>query len=154
MTYTLQTFSLVNPVVSTSPAYTSGDNVGGKLTFTSVFVTSKMAGLLSGILITDKAKQVANMDLILFSEDPTGTTFTDNSAQAIADADLTKIIGVFNLATHCSLSDNSITYGSGLSESIYSTCGGSLYGCLVVRATPTYAATTDLSVRIDVLQDS
>lgn len=152
MSYTLQTYSSVVPVTAAG-AYVAGDNIGGKLTFANCFVTAKMGGLLSAVMIADKAKQISNVDLVLFSENPAASTFTDNGAQAIAAADLLFVVAIVNITTHCSFSATSISYGTGLGESVYSTCGGALYGCLIARGTPTYASASDLSVRLDILQD-
>lgn len=153
MSYILQTTVSTTPTVSNGTAYAAGDNVGGKLLFTGAFVTAKHAGDIRKVLITDADAQSANFDLILFNSDPSGSTFTDNAAQAIAAADRSKIIAVISITTHCVLSGSAISYRTSLVDFAYSMAAGSLYGCLVTRSTPTYTSTTALSIYMDIIQD-
>jgi hypothetical protein len=139
----------VTPTVSTSPAYTAGDLVGGKMTFANVIRAASESSILRQVIITDLAMQSAELDLILFDADPSGTTFTDNAAFDIADADLVKIIGILTLAAadYAAFVDSSagiITSQLG----IVPASGTSLYGALVTRGTPTFAGTTDVTVRL------
>lgn len=144
----------VTPVVSTAPAYTAGDAVGGLMTFTGALPLDG-DGELSGVMITDLDKQGADLDLILFSSNPTGTTVTDNSALDVADADIGKIVGVVNITSDSLLNDNSVTYVN--NQSVYlkdaRTRTGILYGVLVARGTPTYTSTSALTVTIYVKQN-
>lgn len=81
--------------------YASGDNIGGLQTIDlSAFKNTKGAVILDHILVTDLAIQSANLDIVLFGSNPSATTFTNNVAQDIADADITKIIGVVPVTTH------------------------------------------------------
>jgi hypothetical protein len=80
------TVSLLNqtPTVSASPAYTSGDCIGGKMSFTGAALTAGGSGLIKSVVVNCKSAQTGAFDLILFDSDPSSSTFTDNSAIAIA----------------------------------------------------------------------
>lgn len=141
------------PTVSTS-AYTSGDNVGGKVTLTSACRDSTGSGLIQAVVITSKSIQTATFDVVFFSEDPSGSTFTDNVAQAIVDADLSKVIGVAQCSTVVALAAESIHQATGLGLP-FALSGGAttLYAAIVVRGTPTLGSTSDIWLSVRVLQD-
>lgn len=143
-------------VVSASPTvdtaiYAAGDLIGGKLTFANAARVASGNGEIFSVLLADQAKQSIAIDLILFDSDPTGTTFTDQAALDIADADLTKIICVVPITTYAALNDNSIGFAS-VRFPFALASGTSLYGCLVSRGTPTFAAGADVTVRLGILQ--
>src|SRR4051812_1176333 len=98
----------VQTVVDTA-IYASGDLIGTKMTFAGLAGLSRTLKVLS-VLLVDEAKQSADIDLVLFSSDPTGTTFTNNAALDVADADMDKICGVitFRTADWFGFNDNSI----------------------------------------------
>lgn len=141
------------PTVSTS-AYTSGDNVGGKVTLTSVCRAEQGSGLIQSVIITSKSIQTATFDVVFFSSDPSGSTFTDNVAQAIVDADLSKIIGVAQCSTVVALAAESIHQATGLALP-FALSGGatSLYAAIIVRGTPTLGSVSDIWLSVQVLQD-
>jgi len=147
-----------SPTVDTN-VYASGDLIGGKLTFSKVMANIESSGVLREVHVYDKAKQAVTLTLILFSSDPTGTTFTDQAAFDVADADLDKIVAIVPLSTHLSLNDNSVTYATGLAIPVRSTdvtdrdTRRTLYGALMSGGTPTYAAATDVKVRLAIEQD-
>lgn len=131
-------------------AYASGDNVGGKLTITGV----PPRGIIRRVTLTDLAVQGADLDLIVFTENPSGTTFTDNGAMDIADADITKIAGKLALTTDTAFADSGITEDAGTRDLEYQlTSGTTLYCALISRGTPTYAA-SDLTLRLVIEEGS
>lgn len=146
-------FISASPVVDTS-INASGDNLGGKLTFTAACNSLRtLSGEIRNVIVVDQAKQSADMDLVIFNADPTGTTFTTNAALDVADADMAKVDAVIPITTHKTLSDNGISTADSKAYSVHCTSGGVLYGALVSRGTPTYAAASDLQVTIVVVQD-
>ncbi len=149
-------------VVSASPtcdtsAYADGDLIGGKLSFSNASRFSAGSALLQNALLVDKAAQSANIDLILFDADPTGTTFTDQSAFDVADADLDKIVAVIRFGSYgdwVTFADNGIAqYTPPGGVPIKLTTGTTLYGALVSRGTPTFASSSDLKARLVLVQD-
>jgi len=142
------------PTVSASPAYSTGDNVGGKITLTDVCRTAQGSGLVQSVVITSKSLQTASFDVIFFNSDPSGSTFTDNAAQAIVDADLSKIIGVAQCSTVVALAAESIHQATGLALP-FALSGGAttIYAAIVVRGTPTLGSTSDIWLSVRILQD-
>ncbi len=149
-------FSTATPTVDTS-AYASGDLIGGKLTFNNALGDQSGTGAVNSIKIVDQAAQASDLDLVIFSSNPTNTTFTDQVALDIADADLSKVVAVITLgsSTRFSFADNSVHYIGSLYIPVQgATSNTVLYGALVSRGTPTFAASTDVSVTLGVTPDS
>lgn len=141
---------LLSPTVtvSNSPAYTAGDSVGGKLTLTNA-LGSNNKGIVREIVLVDQAKQNAAMTLLFFSADPSGTTFTDNGALDVADADMSKIIGKVNIAAgdYAGLADNSVASVASLAIPLEG-ADRTIYAHLFTTGTPTFAASTDVVLKI------
>lgn len=135
-------------------AYASGDLLGAKLTLSSAIRTSGGTGIIESIVLTDLAKQNAQIDVVFFDSNPSATTFTDNAALDIADADLEKIIGHVTIyaSDYISFSDNAVATVRNLGLAFQASGSDDIYACLVVRGTPTYAA-DDLALRVTILQD-
>jgi hypothetical protein len=153
-------FISASPTVDTGSAYASGDLLGTKMTFTNALRNSVGTGYVIAVDISDKAAQAVDMDLVLFRQDPTNTTFTNNGAFSPADADLPKIIGVVNLAaaSRFNFVDNGVKYLSGLALPIQglsstSASQGTLYGALVARGAYTGASSSDITVTLAIAQD-
>ena len=143
--------------VSTSPAYSAGDLVGGKLTLSSLLRTSGGTGLLQSILLRDTSNQKAALELIIFDSDPSSTTFTDNGALSINAADVPKIIRRISIAAadYVTIGSMAVADTDPVSKVLKAASGVDLYACLVAAtgSTPTYASTSALSLTIGVLQD-
>lgn len=142
------------PTIDTA-IYASGDLVGGKLTFAGAAKEGVGSGTIHTVVISDLDKESANVDLVIFNSDPTGTTFTNNAAFDIADADLPKVACVISITTHATFNDNGVSYANGTNcvFEIADAATPTLYGALVVRATPTYTTAADITVRLSILQD-
>ncbi|UOF79218.1 hypothetical protein [Caudoviricetes sp.] len=133
-------------------AYVDGDLVGDLITFAN----APKSGIIETLTLVDQAKQDAALDVIFFSANPSSTTFTDNAALDIADADLLKVLGVIRIAAtdYCDIADNAIATLRGLGLA-YVAEGGNLYACLLSNgATPTYAATGDLLLALSIIPDA
>lgn len=150
------------PATSASPDYSTGDNVGGLLTFTDALDKSQ-TGVLMSVTISDKAGQTGALDLVLFDSNPSSTTFTDNGALTVNDADLVKILGVVAVvsADYHAFADNSVASVAGVGLPLQ-LAGASdqtgqqipaLYGALVARGTINLASTSDLQVSLGILWD-
>ena len=145
----------VTPTIEAA-AYVAGDLVGGKLSFSNVLrpiANADHTGLIQSIIITDLGTQSAALDLVLFDVDPTNTTFTENAAFDIDDTDLLTILGVAAITDWKAFNDNSVGLALNMAMPFNLGTNNTLYGALISRGTPTYASTTDLTVRIGVLQD-
>ena len=134
----------VTPTV-TAGAYGANDVVGSLLTFSGL-----RNGTLQAITICDNAAQAVDYLFVLFESTP--TTIADNATFDIADADLSKIIyqdSLTSASERQAFTDNSYHYLYGLSVPLWS-AGGTVYGFLITTSTPTYAATSDITVTLQV----
>lgn len=139
-------------------AYATGDVVGELITYTNACSSRSQFGEIRGVTVFDKAAQGVDLDLVLFSSNPTGSSFTDNAAFDPVDADLAKITAVIPITTHKAFSDNGVSQAKSISYPFSCAVGsfpnsGTLYGVLVSRGAPTYAATSDVTVQVEFLND-
>lgn len=148
----------VTPTISSSPAYTSGDCLGGLMSITSATSYSGGGGRLLGVTVIDKTQaQRAAMDILFFSQSV--TVAGDNAAFATSDADMAYCVGLLSLG---SWSYNTAWAGTPLNSIAvapppasaatsvqtmllpYVCSATTLYAQAVVRGTPTYTSTSDL----------
>jgi len=137
-------------------AYATGDVLGDTSPIAVEVVRGKNGtGILQSLIIQDLSKQSIALDMVVFDSNPTATTFTDNSALDIADADLPKVIGVVSVAStdYAAFNDSSVATKTAISLLIqnYSTLT-QVWVCFVTRGAPTYVA-DELSAVIGILQD-
>jgi hypothetical protein len=138
------------PTITASSAYTSGNALGGLLTFSGIGMTDQMT--LAKVMIFDKANQKAATDLLLFNQ--TFTATADKSAIAISNTDLLNMVGHVNLVAgdYATVGTGAIathTFNSGLPILLGADPNMKLYGQLVTRGTPTYASTSDIIVKLN-----
>lgn len=140
----------VTPTISTSPAYTAKDAVGGLLTFAAAARASGGSLVVQSVQIEDKGQQMPALDLVLF--DRTLTAPTDNAIFNPSDAELATCVGIVSTGTWSDLSTNSIAVINNVGLEVVLN-GTDLFGVLVNRGTPTFPGTGDIVVTITVLQD-
>lgn len=150
-------FVSVTPTVDTS-AYASGDVIGGKLTFSNALPWRTGTGFLVSVTISDKAAQASDLDLVLFESDPDSSTFTDQAAFDPADADLSKVLTVVNFgsSSRFAFNDNGVKHVASLAVPIKGRSSAgvvTLYGVLVSRGTPTFASSSDVTVKLGIAGD-
>jgi len=145
-----QTRITVQPVVSTTPAYTAKDAVGGKLTFANAARTSGGSITIQTAVIIDRSQQMPVLELVLFDRDFTASN--DNAAFDPTDAELAYCIGVIRISDFSDFNDNAVAVraGIGLTAKLE---GTDLYGQLVTRSAPTFVATTDIVVALTIVRD-
>lgn len=136
-------------LVVTAGAYSSNDVVGGRLDFGGITTHS----LLVAVKIVDLAKQAGAYTLVLFNDEP--TSISDNSTYTIADADLEKVVAAVQIddtagAHKFDFTDNKLYMRSDLTIPLEA--HGGLYGYLIAAGTPTFAATTDVSVTLHIVK--
>ena len=116
-------------------AYNSGDWLG--LPF--LLWTNGTGGTVSlqSVVIADSSDQLGNTDLVLFSaySDNQGL---DNAALAVKGVEYKSVIGYVSLSTAIDLGTVKILEKD--ASGIYIPRGGSLYGRLVAKSTPTFTA--------------
>ncbi len=137
----------------TAGAYSAGDAVGGLLTFANMARASGGTIMVHTVIITDLADVKAALTLVLF--DRTFTATSDNAAFDPSDADLLNIVGIvpFTASDYGDFNDNAAAVRGSLG--IVATLNGtSLFGQLYLPAgsAPTYASTSDLTVKVSAVQ--
>jgi len=144
----------VAPTV-TAGAYSANDCLGGKQTLTNAAKASGGGGRLKSISMFDEGANglVDTIDVFIFNADPSGSTFTDNGALAIVDADGPKIIACVQLDAIFDTGDGKFLTKTGLD--IPYVCSGSanLYAVAVHRGTWAPDATDGISFTYHVVRD-
>ncbi|HXA39657.1 MAG TPA: hypothetical protein VNW53_11700 [Phenylobacterium sp.] len=137
----------VAPAVSISPAYSTGDCIGGMMTFAGMGRTGILSGIFESLTIQCKSAQSFAGELWVFNDNPTSSTITDNAAFVLAPADFDKVAFVVPITSANWYAGNVASVASigGLAQQ-YLTAAGSLYAALIVRATPTLGSSTDIKV--------
>ena len=148
--------------VVSAAAYSSGDILGTKNPIEIECLTSDNGtAIIQSLVIGDLDAQNGAIDVIVFNSSPSATTFTDNTALDINDADLTKIIhgGISITSTNYkSYSNNSVATlnGIGVPAQNVSTSTGkknTLWVAFVSRDSKTYSSNNAISAKIGFLQD-
>lgn len=137
----------------TAGAYVAGDAVGGLLTFASAARISGGGGVIKTVSVVDDAGQDAELELWLFNQ--TFTAMTDNAAWAPSEADLENLVGVISTEDSA---QGWLAAGTPSAITIdvatrYDLTGTSLFGQLVTRGAPAFAATDDVTIKVGLLQD-
>jgi hypothetical protein len=156
--WTSRTFIAQTPTISTSPAYTSGDCLGGLMTLSNAARFTGGGGTINSIRVLDKTQaQRAAMSLLFFSSSvsPAG----DNAPAAFTDADMANLVAVIEILSGdyntawAGTPLNSVafkpntataTWPQTMAIPYFCSAGTSLYCQAVVRGTPTYTSTSDL----------
>jgi len=137
------------PVVTVG-AYHAKDAVGGLLTFENAASAYNGGGIIRKVTVINHAGVADVLNLVLF--DRTFTATADNAAFDPTDADLLNCIGRIAIAAtdYEVLTDNAVA--TVLCDFPFKlvALGSSLFGQLQCEATPTYAATTDVTVKLTI----
>jgi hypothetical protein len=135
-------------------AYATGDVIGGKITIPNAMARDGGSGLLKSVILCSKANLAVTMDLVLFSDDPADTTFTENGAVAIATTDVAKVLGALQLATRFELGTPVVAGAFNVDMVLRSGAASrSLFACLIARGAYTPAATADVILRFGIQRD-
>lgn len=146
----------VTPTVDTS-AYGAGDQLGSEMIIDPGITDDGAADayVIQSIVVTDKAKQSASIDLVFF--DDSVTIASDNAAADFTDAQLVaNCLGYVNVGTYSDFNDNSVGTARNVGLQLkQATAGGDgkIYCYAVSRGTPTYVSTTDLTFKFDLAAD-
>jgi len=134
----------------TAGAYSASDVVGGRLTFTMAAASGVY--LLKSVRLVDDGNVKAAGSLYLFNSAP--SSIADNAAFEPTVADLAKLVAVVPVASadYTTLNSNAVALVEDL-NSYFSVDGGTLYGYFVCSGTPTYTATTDLTISLFLMSE-
>lgn len=145
----------VSPTV-TAGAYSAGDVFGTKMTITDAANVTGRGGILCEVSMFDEGANglVDTIDVFIFDDDPSGSTFTDNAALAIVDADGPKIVAAVQLDQSFDTGDGIYLAKTGLNIP-YRCVDGSrdLYAVAVHRGTWAPDATDGITFRFKMVRD-
>jgi len=138
----------------TSVAYTSGVTLGtGNPVAIEVFTKANGTGILQSLVLNDLSNVSGAVDVVVFNSNPSATTFSNNVALDIADADLPKIVGIVSSGGYKSFADSVSSTASNLGLPINNVDNSQkIWVAFVSRDTKTYVA-NELSANIGILQD-
>lgn len=148
------------PTIDTS-AYADGDQLGDLKELAEAMDSSGDTGLVVSVVVVDKDKDSAALDVLFFNDKPTVSS-SDNAALDIADSEMaSKFLGSVRVAAADYIALNSSTVATVKNvnlvvkseKSADNLDGKSLWCILRSAGTPTYTATSDLVVKIGLKQD-
>ncbi len=135
----------------TAGLYAANDVVGGLLTFANAVRNSGGGGIVKSMIILDDAGQDAALELWLFNQ--TFTAIADNGVWAPSEADLRNLVAIIATADGSYYAAGTPSAARVEASQRYDLVGTSLFGQLVTRGGPTYVATDDVTVILEVLYD-
>lgn len=140
-------------VGATATTYADGDLIGTKITLTDACLEVGSEATLVSVTVGDLDKQNQPCDVVIFNSDPS-STFTDDAALTIADADIPKICGSASvIATdYIDFVDNSVGTKTNIGLVCEAVGTDDLYACIVSRGTGTYTESA-LSLKLTFYQD-
>jgi hypothetical protein len=147
---------VVTPASSAGAIYAAGDALGGLLTFPYAVAFNGGSGSIVKVVIVDDAQQLAPIDIVFFNQ--TFTVTADNAPFTPTDADMQNCIGYIDMlaADYANFVNNSVACKTTETRLPFpfrvADSGTSLYAQMVVRATPTYVAVDDLTIKLTIDQ--
>lgn len=146
---------IITPTVSTTPAYTPNDNVGGKLTLANAVGAAGGLSVLQSVKVLDRSNQKAALTILLFGDD-LASTLTDNAQPTISDADISKLIGQVTIGASDYVTVDHAGTDFAIAEKVISTtvspaAGTTLYAAIITTGGPTYATAGALTLRFGLL---
>lgn len=148
--YSAGTTIAVTPTV-TAGAYIAGDCVGGVMEFVGAARITGTGGVIKNLLIADDAGQDAEMELWLF--DQTIAADGDNNPWSPSESDLRNLVAIVTTADGAWFAAGTPSSARVEASQRYDCAATSLFGQLVTRGTPTFAATDDVTAILGLLQD-
>jgi len=138
----------VTLTVSTTPAYTSGDCVGGKLT---IPVKANQPLVLTDICVVDLDNQKAAFDILFFDADTAAGPYTDNGALTLHATDTPKIIARVPVAAadYVTLGTRAVARVANVGAVVFDQdCSESIFAIINTTSTPTYTTTASLTLKL------
>ncbi len=138
--------------VTASSAYAAGNAVGGLITLSNINRASGLSVFIQSVVVASKSAQTAQLDLVFFTANPTGSACTDKTTFSVATADAAKLVGAAHVSDWTASALGSV--GQMQQPPIGITpAGTAAYACLVTRGTPTFTATSDLTLIVSSVQN-
>lgn len=141
-----------NPTISTS-AYASGNSLGGVIDFGAIARASGSPLYIVSATLSDSSQQNAAIDLFLFNANPSNGTYTDHATPTYNKTDALMVRGVIPFSAYANIgTGGSVCSVPNIGLSIVPNATQHLYGLMLVRGTPTYAALA-ITVELEYIAD-
>lgn len=133
--------------------YTAGLLIGTKMVLSGATRIAGSLSLIESVVLTDKAKQSAVVNIVFFEANPSSSTFSDHVALTVNDVDLLNIAGTIQIAATdwVNFADNGVASKLGLGFEFQS-ADSNLYAAILVNSgTPTFASASDMQLSVALL---
>jgi len=145
----------VVPTLTVHATYVANDYVGTNnvaMTFADAARVLAGSGIVIAAELVDYVVASVAAELWLFDTAPAGLGL-DSAAFTITDADAARCIGVVPFSTYYASALNSVSPVGNLTLGFTCLAGSqNIYGALVTRGAPAYAASGDVRVRLHIMQ--
>lgn len=144
----------VTPPVTINSAYSSGQVIGGMLTFGNALRAS--SGVISNITIVDKDAQASALNIYIFGAAP-ATSYPDKSVFTMNATDAANCIGAYSILSGSSGwvqgGGVSVATISPLALAVASDIQKTLWMLIVSAGTPTFTSASAMITTMGILQD-
>lgn len=158
MPITPATRAKISPSITvTAATYVANQNVGGKLSLSSINSASGRSGTIESIVLRSASTTAitAIFRVYLFDSDPSGSTFTDNGTHNCVAADITKCLEFVDITlwADAGTSSHASIGRSGPLAIPFKPSGTQLWAAIQTLGTPVFSGTGVLSMDVMVSQD-
>lgn len=151
---------ITNDLTTSNATIATGQSIGGLQTLTSAvrisgsLGASGTSGLIQSVLVSFKdAVAGTSIDIYFFNANPTGSTCTNTSAFALADADRDKVIGVVHMTDFTASNTAVVGQSQNQAMPFGVASATSIYACVVARAPFIITSTANASLITRVLRN-
>jgi hypothetical protein len=139
---------------STTPAYSSSDILGGKITVANAVRVSGGSGWLTSLQISDLSNVKPTGTIFVFGSNP-AATYTDNAGSPISNADAQAIIAQIPVSTGDYITSNNRAFANPLfnPKQVKAASGTTLYAVFVLTNTFSLAGANDVQLTFGFSQD-
>lgn len=145
-------------ITTSNNTVTTGKSIGGTLTFANAvrvsgtLGNSGTSGILQNLSLFFKdAVAGTSADLYLFNASPSSTC-TDNTAFALSNSDLAKVVGIVHITDFTASNTGIIAQANNLAIAYGLSSATSLFGCLVARGSFAITTTSGAEIVANVLR--
>ncbi len=150
VTGNIVTRTVIVPGIGTG-AHSIADTVGGLFELPNIVRAGGAGGMVATVVLIESTLNSTSTELWLF--DRTVTPAADDAAHSISDADANYCVGVIPITSYAASALNSTGTATGANIAFTARDGStSLFGLLVTRGAPTYAA-GGIVLKVSVVQE-
>jgi hypothetical protein len=147
--------TVIRPTITvTAGAYSANDVIGGEITLTNAMRVSSGTGILQSVTIQCADGEAPDITLLFFDSNP-ASNLADNAAFSWGAGDIARLLGKveFDAADFATFGGDTIATKTGIGLTLAANGSADLYMYIHANGTPTFTATTDVTMAIGILQD-